>query len=133
MKLTLLIAAGALVCGLFTGIIAISIGVGSMFTGVNTVMAPLVCPGDDIVPVWTYHPKGKPALANGPDLATRWICVNGETGEAHVAGYRTIFTAGTVYGLLCAVGFFLLGRNRFVRPSAPAGATPKSRSSRRRK
>jgi hypothetical protein len=121
-----LIAAGALVAGLFTGTIVVSIGIGSWATGLNTSMSPLVCPGDDIVPAWTYHPKGKPSLADGPALRTRWICVNRATGEAHIAGYRTIFTAGAVYGLLLAIGFFLLGLKLVPPPSKPSGARTKT-------
>ena len=46
---------------------------------------------------------------SGPDLRTRWICVNKATGEAHIAGYRTIVTAGLVYALILtvlAIGLF---------------------------
>ena len=83
---------------LFAGIIIISIGFGTEFTPINTVMAPLVCPGDRIIPAWEY--RGPLYTGVGPDLRYRWICVNESTGDAHVAGYRTIFTAGTVYALL---------------------------------
>jgi len=44
----------------------------------------------------------------GPDPYYRWICVNEAAGEAHVAGYRTIFTAGTVYALLIT-GMVIVG------------------------
>jgi hypothetical protein len=89
---------GLLVVSLFVGIIIISIGFGTEFTFLNTAMSPLVCPGDKIVPAWEYD--GRLDLPAGPALRYRWICVNESTGEAHVAGYRTIFTAGTVYALL---------------------------------
>jgi hypothetical protein len=117
-KRMLLIAAGLLAAGLFTGTIVISIGVGSQFTSLNTVMSPLVCPGDDIVPAWKY--RGRPALASGPDLRTRWICVD-KAGVGHVAGFRTIFTAGAVYGLiLAALGFFLFWRKGVFRKDSQA-------------
>lgn len=83
---------------IFMGITGVSIGFGTEFTPINTVMAPLVCPGNKIIPVWEY--RGPQQLADGPDLRTRWVCVNESTGEVHIAGYRTIFTAGTIYGLL---------------------------------
>jgi hypothetical protein len=89
--------------GLFTGTLVISIGVGSEFTGINTMMSPLVCPGDTIVPAWKYH--GRPSLADGPELRTRWICVDESTHKAHVAGYRTIFTTGLVYAVLITLAF----------------------------
>ena len=98
MKLDKNFILGLLVVSLFTGIVIISIGFGTEFTFLNTVMSPLVCPGDRIVPVWEYD--GPLDTGVGPDLRYRWICVNKSTGEAHVAGYRTIFTAGAVYGLL---------------------------------
>jgi len=98
MKLDKAFILGLLVMSLFAGIVIISIGIGTAFTPINTVMAPLVCPGDRIVPVWEY--EGPLDTGVGPDLLYRWICVNESTGEAHVAGYRTIFTAGTVYALL---------------------------------
>ena len=98
MKLDKAFILGLLVVSLFTGIIIISIGFGSEFTFLNTVMSPLVCPGDKIVPAWKYD--GPLDTGVGPELRTRWICVNESTGEAHIAGYRTIFTAGAVYGLL---------------------------------
>jgi hypothetical protein len=101
MKLDINFILGLIVVSLFVGVIIISIGVGSEFTILNTVMAPLVCPGDKIVPAWEYD--GSLATGVGPDLRYRWICVNESTGEAHVAGYRTIFTAGTVYALLISV------------------------------
>jgi len=86
---------------LFVGIIIISIGLGTEFTFLNTVMAPLVCPGDKIVPVWKYD--GPLDTGVGPDLRTRWICVNESAGEARIAGHRTILTAGTVYALLITI------------------------------
>ena len=86
---------------LFVGIIIISIGLGTEFTFLNTVMTPLVCPGDKIVPVWKYD--GPLDTGVGPDLRTRRICVNESTGEAHIAGYRKILTAGTVYALLITI------------------------------
>lgn len=97
---------------LFAGIIIISIGFGTEFTPINTVMAPLVCPGDKIIPVWEY--RSPLDLANGPDLRTRWICVNESTGDVRIAGYQTIFTAGTVYALLITgvAVFVLWWRNR---------------------
>jgi len=98
MKLTTPYILALFLMSLFVGVIIISIGIGSDVTALNTVMAPLVCPGDKIIPVWEY--SGPQDLADDPDLRTRWICVNESTGEAHVAGYRTIFTAGTVYALL---------------------------------
>jgi len=107
-----LIAAGVVAAGLFTGTIVVSIGVGSELTSINTVMSPLVCPGDDIVPAWKY--RGRPALADGPALRTRWICVD-EHGRGHVAGYRTIVTAGVVYGLiLSAIALFVLWRSHVL-------------------
>jgi hypothetical protein len=89
----------------FMGTVAMSIGAGSEFTALNTIMSPLVCPGDVIVASWEY--SGPHHLSSGPDLSTRWICVNESTGEAHVAGFRTILTAGTVYGLLIAIAIGL--------------------------
>jgi len=98
MKLTVPYILALFLMSLFVGVIIISIGVGTDVTALNTVMAPLVCPGDKIVPAWEY--RGPLDTGVGPDLRYRWICVNESTGEAHVAGYRTIFTAGTVYALL---------------------------------
>jgi len=98
MKLTKEIIIGLFVVSLFAGIVIISIGFGSEFTFLNTVMAPLVCPGDKIIPAWDY--RGPLDTGVGPDIRYRWVCVNESTGEAHIAGYRTTFTAGTVYALL---------------------------------
>ena len=98
MKLTVPYIIALFLMSLFAGVIIISIGFGTEFTPINTVMAPLVCPGDKIIPVWEY--RGPLDTGVGPDLRYRWICVNESTDEAHVAGYRTIFTAGTVYALL---------------------------------
>lgn len=98
MKLDKAFLLGLWVVSLFVGVVIISIGFGTEFTFINTAMSPLVCPGDTIVPVWKYD--GPLDTGVGPDLRYRWICVNESTGEAHVAGYRTIFTAGTVYALL---------------------------------
>ncbi|MEP6896759.1 MAG: hypothetical protein ABI986_14240 [Chloroflexota bacterium] len=98
MKLDKIFILGLLVMSLFVGIIIISIGFGSEFTLLNTIMSPLVCPGDKIIPAWEYG--GPYDLVDGPDLRTRWICMNELTGDAHIASYRTIFTAGIVYGLL---------------------------------
>jgi len=109
MKLTIPYILALFLMSLFAGVIIISIGVGTDVTGLNTVMAPLVCPGDKIIPVWEY--RGPQDLADGPDLRTRWICVNESTGEAHVAGYRTIYTAGTIYALLIT-GVVIVGTLR---------------------
>lgn len=125
MKRTPLLVLAVFLVGLFTGVVVLSIGVGSKLTVLNTAWAPLVCPGDDIVPAWEYHPKGKPALAHGPELSTRWICVNEETGEAHIAGYRTILTAGLGFAVIFTLVFGVL---IYVRTRS-ADATPKSPSS----
>ena len=126
MKRTSLLVLAVFLVGLFTGVVVLSIGVGSKLTVLNTAWAPLVCPGDDIVPAWEYHPpKGKPALAHGPELGTRWICVNEETGEAHIAGYRTILTAGLGFAVIFTLVFGVL---IYVRTRS-ADATPKSPSS----
>jgi len=103
-------AMGAIFAGLFSGMV-VSIGIGSALTALNTSMSPLVCPGDVIVPAWEYNVwaarhRGKLTLPDGPGLETRWICLNEASGEAHIAGYRTILTAGTVYGLILACVFF---------------------------
>jgi hypothetical protein len=100
---------GVVAAALFTGTIVVSIGIGTELTAINTVMSPLVCPGDRIVPAWEY--RGRPQLASGPELRTRWICVDEASGRGHVAGYRTIFTAGAVYGLiLSAIALAVLWR-----------------------
>ena len=109
MKLKKEFIIGLFVMSLFAGVIIISIGFGTEFTPINTFMAPLVCPGDKIIPVWEY--RGPQDLADGPDLRTRWICVNESTGEAHIAGYRTIFTAGMVYALVIT-GVVIVGTLR---------------------
>jgi len=125
LKRTPLLIAAVFLVGLFTGTVVLSIGVGSQLTILNTAWAPLVCPGEEIVPAWEYHPpKGKPALAHGPELSTRWICVNAETGEAHVAGYRTILTAGLGFAVIFTLVFGVLIYFR----TRSAGATPKSPS-----
>jgi hypothetical protein len=92
---------GIVVASFFAGSVIVSIGVGSELTTLNTVMSPLVCAGDVIVPAWEY--RGRPSLANGPALRTRWICVNEASGAARVEGYRTTLTAGAVYGLFIAI------------------------------
>jgi len=97
--------AGVLAASFFAGVVVVSIGAGSALTSLNTIMSPLVCPGEVIVPAWEY--RGPRKLAHGPDLATRWICVDETSHVAHVEGYRTIFTAGTVYGLIIAIGLGL--------------------------
>ena len=107
-KRAIAIVAATLVAGLFTGAIVVSIGIGSEVTSINTVLSPLVCPGDDIVPAWQY--RGRPQLAHGPELRTRWICVDPDTGQGHVAGYRTIATAGVIYGLLLSAAALLVLR-----------------------
>jgi len=109
MKLTAPYILAVFLMSLFAGVIIISIGFGTDFTPLNTVMAPLVCPGDKIIPVWKY--RGSLDTGVGPDLRYRWICVNESTDEAHVAGYRTIFTAGTVYALLIT-GVVIVGTLR---------------------
>lgn len=111
-------ALALLAASLFSGIVVISIGVGSEFTAINTVMSPLVCPGDVIIPVWTY--KRPRQFASGPDLSTRWLCVNRKTGEAHVAGYRTIFTAGAVYGAILTILGAIALRRAFVTRTSSA-------------
>jgi hypothetical protein len=117
LTMRLLVVLGVIVGCLFTGVVPISIGIGSEWTAVNTVMSPLVCPGDAIVPVWKY--KRPTQFASGPDLRTRWLCVNEKTGAAHVAGYRTIFTAGAVYGaILALITLVALRRGLFAAKSA---------------
>lgn len=110
------LAAAVLACGLFTGTLVISIGVGAAHPSINTVMAPLVCPGDEIVPAWQHHPKGKP-FGYGPCVKERWVCVDRASGQYRYAGYRTTFTAGAVYGTLLAfaIGLVLWRRGTFAK------------------
>ena len=72
MKLNAAFILALFLMSLFAGIIIISIGIGSAFTPINTVMAPLVCPGDKIIPVWEY--RGSLDTGVGPDLRYRWVC-----------------------------------------------------------
>ena len=97
MKLDKAVILGLLVMSLFVGIIIISIGFGSEFTFLNTVMSPLVCPGEKIVPAWEYD---GPELPFDVSVQGRWVCVDRSTGVGHAEGLKTTFIAGIVYGIL---------------------------------
>ena len=80
----------------FCGVFIISLGIGSEFTTVNTVMSPLVCGSQKIEVAWEYnvaHP-GKTFFGS------RWLCVDETTGAAQDASIKTTLISGLVYGLL---------------------------------
>ena len=92
-----------LVFSLFSGIFIISLGIGSEFTTVNTIMSPLVCGGEKLEVAWEYnvaHP-GKTFFSS------RWLCVDETTGAAQDASTKTTLISGVVYGLLIFAAFFI--------------------------
>ena len=96
MKLSLSILIILLIFSLFCGVFIISLGIGSEFTTVNTVMSPLVCGSQKIEVAWEYnvaHP-GKTFFGS------RWLCVDETTGAAQDASIKTTLISGVVYGLL---------------------------------
>ena len=85
-----------LVFSLFCGVFIISLGIGSEFTTVNTVMSPLVCGIERIEVAWQYnvaHP-GKTFFGS------HWLCVDETTGAAQDASTKTNLISGLVYGLM---------------------------------
>ena len=96
MKLGISIIIILLVFSLFCGVFIISLGIGSEFTTVNTIMSPLVCGTQKIEVAWEYnvaHP-GKTFFGS------RWLCVDETTGAARDASTKTTLISGVVYGLL---------------------------------
>ena len=96
MKLNISIIVILLVFSLFCGVFIISLGIGSEFIAVNTVMSPLVCGTEKIEVAWQYnvaHP-GKTFFGS------RWLCVDEATGAAQDASTKTNLISGVVYGLI---------------------------------
>ena len=96
MKLGITTALIFLIFSLFCGIVILSIGLGSDFTPINTVMGPVICGEGKLQAAWEYnvsHP-GK------THYDSRWVCVDDTTGTALEASLKTNLVAGTIYGLL---------------------------------
>ena len=101
MKLNISIIIILLVFSLFCGVFIISLGIGSEFTTVNTIMSPLVCGSEKVEVALEYnvaHP-GKTFFGS------RWLCVDETTGTARDASTKTILISGIIYGLLIFVAF----------------------------
>ena len=96
MKLSLSILIILLIFSLFCGVFIISLGIGSEFTTVNTVMSPLVCGSQKIEVAWEYNV----AHPGQTFFGSRWLCVNETTGTAQDASIKTTLISGVVYGLL---------------------------------
>ena len=96
MKLNISIIIILLVISLFCGIFIISLGIGSEFTTVNTVMSPLVCGTGKIEVAWEYNV----AHPGHTFFGSRWRCVDETTGDAQDASTKTTLISGIVYGLL---------------------------------
>ena len=110
MKFNLSTSIILLAFSLFCGVFIISLGIGSEFTAVNTVMSPLVCGTQKIEVAWEYnvaHP-GKTFFGS------RWLCVDETSGAAQDASIKTTLISGLVYGLLifAIVIFWMLWMNR---------------------
>ena len=85
-----------LVFSVFSGIFVISLGIGSEFTTVNTVMSPLVCGTERIEVAWQYNV----AHPGRTFFGSRWLCVDESTGAAQDASTKTTLISGVVYGLI---------------------------------
>ena len=96
MKLNISIIIILLVFSLFCGVFIISLGIGSEFTTVNTVMSPLVCGTGKIEVAWEYNV----AHPGHTFFGSRWLCVDETTGAAQDASTKTTLISGVVYGLL---------------------------------
>ena len=101
MKLNISILIILLVFSLFCGVFIISLGIGSEFTAVNTIMSPLVCGAQKIEVAWEYNV----AHPGQTFFGSRWLCVDKTTGAARDASTKTILISGIVYGLLIFVAF----------------------------
>ena len=96
MKLNISIIVILLFFSLFCGVFIISLGIGSEFTAVNTIMSPLVCGGDKMEVAWQYNV----AHPGQTFFGSRWLCVDETTGAAQDASTKTTLISGIVYGLI---------------------------------
>ena len=96
MKLNISIIVILLVFSLFCGFFIISLGIGSEFTAVNTVMSPLVC-GTERIEVASQYNVAHPGKKF---FGSRWLCVDETTGAAQDASTKTNLISGAVYGLM---------------------------------
>ena len=105
MKLNISTIIILLVFSLFCGVFIISLGIGSEFTTVNTVMSPLVCGTEKIEVAWEYN-VAHPGHAF---FGSRWLCVDETTRAAQDASMKTTLISGVVYGLLIFAIFIFWG------------------------
>ena len=110
MKLNISTIIILLAFSLFCGVFIISLGIGSEFTTVNTVMSPLVCGTEKVEAAWEYNV----AHPGHTFFGSHWLCVDETTGAAQEASIKTTVISGVVYGLLifAIVIFWWLWMNR---------------------
>lgn len=103
MKLNISTLGILVVFSLFCGVFIISLGIGSEFTTVNTVMSPLVCGTEKVEVAWKYNV----AHPGQTFFGSRWLCVDETTGAAQDASTKTTLISGIVYGLLIFAAFIV--------------------------
>lgn len=115
MKLTWSTVFGSLLSCLFTGVIIIAIGLGSVFPPIERVSKPFVCPNGEMeYEQQVYRPTPVETVTT-----TTWYCVEQSTGARRELGvFPMSLYAGAVYGLLLfplsLIGLGTLGRRAAV-------------------
>lgn len=110
MKLTWSTVLATLGSSLFTGVIIIAIGLGSVFPPIERVSKPFVCPNGEMnYEQQVYRPTPVETVTT-----TTWYCVEQSTGTRKELGvFPMSLYAGTVYGLLlfplALIGMGILG------------------------
>jgi hypothetical protein len=105
MKLNISVIVILLAFSLFCGVFIISLGIGSEFTAVNTIMSPLVCGTEKMEVAWKYNV----AHPGQTFFGSRWLCVDETSGAAQDASTKTTLISGVVYGLLIFAIFIFWG------------------------
>ena len=110
---------------IFLGITGISVGVGAIYTPLNLIAKPLVCPRGEMTPeTRVYRPTP------GETVTTvTWYCGDAQTGErTKLADLPINLFAGTVYGSLLFVvalaGMFVYSKRQAPVPAENPGFKP---------
>lgn len=108
---------------IFIGITGISVGLGAIYTPLNLIAKPVVCPrGEMTAETHVYRPTP------GETVTTvTWYCVDAQTGEqAEVADLPMNLFAGTVYGAVLFVvtlaGMFVYSKRQSSVPTETANS-----------
>lgn len=92
------------------GMMAISLGLGTIFPSINSVAQPLVCPDGEMSSQKSFtNPRQRPGETV---IQASWTCVDSSGSKKPINKFLLTLYAGSFYGVLMFVFFWIISRLR---------------------